>query len=253
MDMNNAFDEILKIQDKLDKTNAVNPKITVDGEEYTLYHEGNKPNASDVGAFPIGGNTSDNPIMGNAYFANNHGILLKDTNGNNRRAAWMTDTNTMYFGDSSTQTNFQSSGTPSIKIGGTMYSMYHEGNKPSASDVGANTTLFSGVLKADGTIDTAYINKNNCMNSSGFFTVPESGAYLFIGRAWGTNSVSLIYNADNTICTDFVNMENLTTSTETIIDFSAIQNLPNVGKTLALRKKDKSKLSWAVFSIIKLN
>lgn len=76
MDMNNAFDEILKIQDKLDKTNTVNPKITVAGKEQTLYHTGNAPrsiwSAGDKTAetgteAPAAGHLAMNTIYNNGY------------------------------------------------------------------------------------------------------------------------------------------------------------------------------------------
>ena len=76
MDINNAFDEILKIQDKLDKTNAVNPKITVNGKEQTLYHTGNAPrsiwSAGDKTAetgteVPAAGHLAMNTIYNNGY------------------------------------------------------------------------------------------------------------------------------------------------------------------------------------------
>lgn len=47
------------------------------------------------------------------------------------------NTNTIYVGNPGTQLNIESNANPSVKIGSNSYILYHTGNKPSASDVGA--------------------------------------------------------------------------------------------------------------------
>lgn len=131
MDMNNAFDEILKIQGKLDKNNTVNPKITVAGKECTLYHTGNKPSASDVGAVPLAGNTKDTATTGAIRLGNNKfidGVLADDSNVASLMGLDSNDN--AIFGGIYKPTIIRSSNNPSVMVGSNTYTMYHTGNKP---------------------------------------------------------------------------------------------------------------------------
>ena len=83
-------------------------------------------------------------LNSNIYMNNDSGIVVKKKDGSNTRLAWMSNTNTMYYGSKDCQTNINSLGTPYIVLPDGSYPMYHAGNKPTASDIGANTTLFSG-------------------------------------------------------------------------------------------------------------
>lgn len=128
-------------------------------------------------------------LNSNIYMNNDSGIVVKKKDGSNTRLAWMSNTNTMYYGSKDCQTNINSLGTPYIVLPDGSYPMYHAGNKPTASDIKVNTTLFAGKL-AGGEIttssdtstiamDSANINKN-CFTGD-YFTSPEDGYYLFTG------------------------------------------------------------------------
>lgn len=134
-------------------------------------------------------------LNSNIYMNNDSGIVVKKKDGNNTRLAWMSNTDTMYYGSKDCQTNINSLGTPYIVLPDGSYPMYHAGNKPTASDIKVNTTLFAGYLasvtitnSADiSTIamDSATINKN-CFTGD-YFTAPEDGDYLFTGTVEVTN------------------------------------------------------------------
>ena len=199
MDMNNAFDEILKIQNKLDKNNTVNPKITVAGKECTLYHTGNKPSASDVGAVPLAGNTKDSPITADMYFANSKGLFGIDPNGNPVRLT-VHSNGTNYFGIKDCPSMIRSSNNPQVMVGDNIFKIYHTGNKPSASDVGANSGLFSGSIPSmtDGWIngvDTVILNYNNCFHAQAmsYFQAPVDGFYRISGQVSVSGESALYY------------------------------------------------------------
>ncbi len=103
---------------------------SVNGGNKAIYHEANKPTASDVGALP----------------SNGIARLGGDLNINSRRvvngfATVIELANSRYnFGYRSAPTNLRASSNPTIQIGtGSLHEIYHGGNKPTAADVGVDS------------------------------------------------------------------------------------------------------------------
>ncbi|MFH0274884.1 phage tail-collar fiber domain-containing protein [Vibrio jasicida] len=126
-------------------------KVTDNGT-YKVYHEGNKPNSSDVGAYSK--QESDNkyfPYSGGTINGSNGGLALKTTNTINYILAKSKDNdNQWYVGKPSSTTDevrlfsyLANKGllidSEAIKVihGSYKYKIYHEGNKPNSSDVGS--------------------------------------------------------------------------------------------------------------------
>lgn len=139
--------------------------------------------------------------------------------------------------------------SPITSVGTTnVYGTYMD--KPSA--IGATECIFSGSIKSTGALDTIWKNKGTCVDSNGYFNVPEDGVYHIIGRAWKTNSVYLC-NVTTGSKIPMPMLSNLAPSDSTIITF----NTPFKGtknESYLLRQNESgTKLNYAVFTILKLN
>ena len=196
MDINNAFDEILKIQDKLDKTNAVNPKITVDGKEYTLYHEGNKPSANDIEALPTSGGT----MSGSIDLENNIPVNGIAKDGTVIPLILLYGKDVFMGGGNNTNLYLRSVNNPIVQVGGNDYKLYHTGNKPTPSDIGANSGLFSGSVPSMTSgwidnVDTVVFNYNNCFHiqAMSYFQAPAGGFYRISGQVHIVGEAALYY------------------------------------------------------------
>ena len=123
-------------------------------------------------------------------------------------------------------------------------------DKPSVT--GGVECIFSGSIKSTGALDNAWKNKGTCVDSNGYFNVPENGVYHIIGRAWKTNSVYLC-NVTTGSKAPMPMLSNLAPSDSTIITF----NTPFKGtknQSYLLRQDEiGTKLNYAVFTILKLN
>lgn len=118
-----------------------NPKVSVDGSTYTLYHTGRKPTASDIGALPLTGGTLtgklafENLGTGGGLNANIHNLALHANTGNGQMMT--ADRDRIYVGNPQTHLTIESKTNPIVNVNGTTYQLYHTGNKPTAGDVGA--------------------------------------------------------------------------------------------------------------------
>ena len=107
-----------------------NPQVSVNGTTYTLYHTGKKPTAADVGALALTGGTLTGALT---------------VSGNSKNVVIGTGGSDVYVHNSASGKYLQ------LKDDGIlMYSdskIYHEGNKPTAWDIGAmssNAPSFQG-------------------------------------------------------------------------------------------------------------
>ena len=113
-----------------------NPIVNVGGREYQLYHTGNKPTAAAIGALALTGGTLTGALT---------------ISGNSKGVVIGTGSSDVYLHNSASGKYLQ------LKDNGIlMYSdnkVYHEGNKPTAADIGAMSTsgpTFSGNLNQNG-------------------------------------------------------------------------------------------------------
>lgn len=111
-------------------------------EEFNIYHEGNKPTVADVGALPLTGGTlmgdfsieksipifsmlsprGSGTIVKNASDTADYGSFFEDTDANGNKAAI-----TLNAASQVAMLNFNNGN----------YNIYHEGNKPTAAQIGA--------------------------------------------------------------------------------------------------------------------
>ena len=100
---------------------------------------------SEIGALPIAGGTMTGAItMPNS---NNGKILETKSDGTVVDGLYMTSSNNLRLGNTTTPLYFYSSDNPKIKVGdGTSQTLYHTGNKPTAADIGA-LSINGGTLK----------------------------------------------------------------------------------------------------------
>lgn len=107
-----------------------------------IYHAGDKPTASEIGAAASNHTHSYLPLSGGTMTGTlalkPGGSTLTGTGiatGNTQLIG--TGTDTIYFGNPKTKIILESNSTPSVSVNGTIYTMYHTGNKPTASEIGA--------------------------------------------------------------------------------------------------------------------
>ena len=110
-----------------------------------IYHAGDKPTASEIGAAASNHTHSYLPLSGGTMTGTLElkpgGSILTGAGiatGNTQLIGTTTDT--IYFGNPKTKIILESNSTPSVSVNGTIYTMYHTGNKPTASEIGALPT-----------------------------------------------------------------------------------------------------------------
>lgn len=102
---------------------------------WSLSEIGAAPSSHTHSYLPLSGGT----LTGNAIFNNNVGVQGKNTSGTAYSLAVVNDSNQAFLGNTSLATVIASSSNPKAKVGSNEYTIYHTGNKPTASDVGALT------------------------------------------------------------------------------------------------------------------
>ena len=115
-------------------------KLTFNGN--IVYHAGRKPTVSEIGAAASSHTHSYLPLSGGTMT----GTLALKLGGSTLTGTGIatgntqligTGTDTIYFGNPKTKIILESNSTPSVSVNGTTYTMYHTGNKPTASEIGA--------------------------------------------------------------------------------------------------------------------
>ncbi|MGL5016114.1 MAG: hypothetical protein ACRC6V_17815 [Bacteroidales bacterium] len=134
-----------------------------------LYSTGNKPTASDIGALPITGGVVSGSI------------------------SWDTDTyvnsvkNALYLASKAVRVYIEGKENPIARVGGVDYVFYHQGYKPTATDVGALSTS-GGTLNKGSTINDYGGGSLNLMGKQhGFVGGPISGyvtSNVYFDGAW---------------------------------------------------------------------
>ena len=134
---------------------------------------------SEIGALPIAGGTMTGAItMPNS---NNGKILETKSDGTVVDGLYMTSSNNLRLGNTTTPLYFYSSNNPKIKVGdGTSQTLYHTGNKPTAADIGA-LSINGGTLKGHLYMspEKDIITANN-YGMSGYLTDGTNHDYLLL-------------------------------------------------------------------------
>ena len=134
---------------------------------------------SEIGALPIAGGTMTGAItMPNS---NNGKILETKSDGTVVDGLYMTSSNDLRLGNTTTPLYFYSSNNPKIKVGdGTSQTLYHTGNKPTAADIGA-LSINGGTLKGHLYMspEKDIITANN-YGMSGYLTDGTNHDYLLL-------------------------------------------------------------------------
>ena len=169
---------------------------------HTFYHTGNKPTAADVGALPVTGGTvsgvlgvtTELHLVGSSAY-DMADIVWRAPDGTERGRLW---TGGAIGADNSL--------TWRSGAGGATHKIYHEGNKPTASDVGAAPAGFG--LGGYGTAIGSVLWDTPLRRQSGFFqgsyieglpTSPHSWNYVF-NQAHGNAAGYFGYLAINFNC-----------------------------------------------------
>lgn len=173
-----------------------NPEVNVGGKGiYTLYHTGNKPTPSEIGAaatshthnyLPLTGGT----LSGHLVLENNTAIGGKDTSGTSKLLTWVDRANNAQFGDTTSKSVINSSVNPEVNISGKgICTLYHTGNKPTSSEIGAAPALalangYYGMVTNDG-------NSSNWIRTTQNGIIPyQSGGSSSLGTSsWPFNAV----------------------------------------------------------------
>ena len=106
--------------------------ITYAGNKvYTAF---DKPTAEEIGALPLSGGT----LSGNIVLNNDKALGGKNTSGTAKWLAWVDRADRANFGDTGLKSVINSSVNPEVNISGIgVCTLYHTGNKPTPSDIGA--------------------------------------------------------------------------------------------------------------------
>ena len=134
---------------------------------------------SEIGVLPIAGGTMTGAItMPNS---NNGKIFETKSDGTVVDGLYMTSSNNLRLGNTTTPLYFYSSNNPKIKVGdGTSQTLYHTGNKPTAADIGA-LSINGGTLKGHLYMspEKDIITANN-YGMSGYLTDGTNHDYLLL-------------------------------------------------------------------------
>lgn len=102
------------------------------------YHAGNKPTASEIGAAAASHTHDDRYIRGNNILLSvESDILNSSALTTSRKQLIAGSADKVYAGNTSANLILESSSTPQVKMNNNFYPIYHSGNKPTASEIGA--------------------------------------------------------------------------------------------------------------------
>ena len=158
---------------------------------------------SEIGALPIAGGTMTGAItMPNS---NNGKILETKSDGTVVDGLYMTSSNNLRLGNTTTPLYFYSSDNPKIKVGdGTSQTLYHTGNKPTAADIGA-LSINGGTLKGHLYMnpDKVIVTANN-YGLTGYLTDGTNYDYLLLMDTndkvhLGWNNRPIVIDCDNPV------------------------------------------------------
>ena len=161
---------------------------------------------SEIGALPIAGGTMTGAItMPNS---NNGKILETKSDGTVVDGLYMTSSNNLRLGNTTTPLYFYSSDNPKIKVGdGTSQTLYHTGNKPTAADIGA-LSINGGTLKGHLYMnpDKVIVTANN-YGLTGYLTDGTNYDYLILMDTndkvhLGWNNRPIVIDCDNPVQRD---------------------------------------------------
>lgn len=110
-------------------------RFVTDSEKSTWNSKANASHNHDSVYLKLAGGS----VTGNVTFNNNVGIQAKNTSGTAYSLAKINSSNQTFLGTESLATIIASSSNPQAKVGSNTYTLYHTGNKPTASDIGALT------------------------------------------------------------------------------------------------------------------
>ena len=193
-------------------TGATGPKgvdglttsVTVNGTKYT-HSSGNitlpnYPTLSSLGAaaashshsyVPLSGGTMTGALKMSAgvYLANDKYTYGTNTAGDTFSIMGCTTNNNVIVGATSQDLVLRSSVNPRVLVGSSYYNLYHSGNKPTASDVGA-LALSGGALTGNTSIDTSRyfqykLTKGAVTTETG--TIAQNTAVNMLGYSEGNN------------------------------------------------------------------
>ena len=161
---------------------------------------------SEIGALPIAGGTMTGAItMPNS---NNGKILETKSDGTVVDGLYMTSSNNLRLGNTTTPLYFYSSDNPKIKVGdGTSQTLYHTGNKPKPADIGA-LSINGGTLKGHLYMnpDKVIVTANN-YGLTGYLTDGTNYDYLILMDTndkvhLGWNNRPIVIDCDNPVQRD---------------------------------------------------
>lgn len=112
-----------------------NPKIRINGTVYDVFTSLMPPTATQVGAL-----SKTAPRLEGTLDLNGHSVTSGA--GNVLRG----ESGTYVLGNSSTPIRIDTSATPHLKIGSSSFELYHEGNKPTLTELGAAPALPSNAV-----------------------------------------------------------------------------------------------------------
>lgn len=107
-----------------------------------VYHAGDKPTLSDIGAAAANHSHSYLPLSGGTLtgYLTLGGTLQDNRITTGNKQLMNTSGSIIYCGNPATNLQLESKSNPLISVSGANYTLYHTGNKPSASEIGAATS-----------------------------------------------------------------------------------------------------------------
>lgn len=122
-----------------------NPLANVGGTDYTLYHTGNKPTPSEIGAVTPAGFT----LTGAIKLGNSPANIQTGSGKNILRTGGGTS-DTVLLGNSVAPVYIDTGSNVRVRVAGgaTEYKVYHSGDKPTPEEIGAATAASVGSISA---------------------------------------------------------------------------------------------------------